>query len=324
MFTEHVTGRLQVLLGAALISFSPIFVKLSAVPPGISGFYRTFFGGTILLVIVLARRQSFRAGPRTYLAIAACGLTFALDLRVWHSSIGYLGPGLATLLGNFQVFFLTLYGVLFLRERPRLRFLAAAPLGLAGIALLAGIDPSRLDPSARVGFLLGLGTAFAYSLYIVLLRVTRTTERSLSPLANICVISLTSAFLLGAGELARGEDFGIPNGTSWFALVSYGVFGQVLGWVLISRGLPRVRSSFAGLLLLLQPTLAYVWEILIFSKRMTWMEFWGAVIAVSAIYLGSTSRAARGGLRTAVADRANGEPPQQPRPSKSHSPFRSR
>jgi hypothetical protein len=46
--------------------------------------------------------------------VCACGLFFALDLFCWHASILHIGPGLATIIDNFQVFVLTTVGILFL------------------------------------------------------------------------------------------------------------------------------------------------------------------------------------------------------------------
>jgi len=86
------------------------------------------------------------------------------------------------------------------------------------------------------------------------------------------------------------ESFVIPDVQSWFALVGYGLFPQVLGWVLISKGLPKIEASRAGLILLLQPTFAFVWDILFFSRATTLLELLGALIALFAIYLGVTEK----------------------------------
>ncbi|CAO0819763.1 hypothetical protein DFAR_1110033 [Desulfarculales bacterium] len=42
---------------------------------------------------------------------------FALELTFWHRSIHLLGSGLATILAEFQVFFLAGFGALFFGER---------------------------------------------------------------------------------------------------------------------------------------------------------------------------------------------------------------
>ena len=61
----------------------------------------------------------------------------------------------------------------------------------------------------------------------------------------------------------------------------------VLGYLLIVSSLPQVSTTEAGLALLLQPTLSFVWDVLFFARPMTPMELVGAAIAIGAIYLGS-------------------------------------
>ena len=57
--------------------------------------------------------------------------------------------------------------------------------------------------------------------------------------------------------------------------------------VLIASSLPRVSPTEAGLALLLQPTLSFIWDVLFFARPVTTTELIGAVIALAAIYLGS-------------------------------------
>ncbi len=70
-------------------------------------------------------------------------------------------------------------------------------------------------------------------------------------------------------------------------LLALGVIGQVLAWVLMSGGLPRVRRSLAGLTLLLQPLLASVWDVLFFRHPVTALQAAGAAVTLGAIYLGT-------------------------------------
>ena len=55
----------------------------------------------------------------------------------------------------------------------------------------------------------------------------------------------------------------------------------------IASSLPRVSTTEAGIALLLQPTLSFVWDVLFFARPMSATELLGAAIALAAIYLGS-------------------------------------
>jgi drug/metabolite transporter (DMT)-like permease len=53
-----------------------------------------------------------------------------------------------------------------------------------------------------------------------------------------------------------------------------------------------MEASRAGLLLLLQPTGAFIWDILIFTRPTSGIEYFGAGLALTAIYLGNTTKKA--------------------------------
>ncbi|MGH8281010.1 MAG: EamA family transporter, partial [Gammaproteobacteria bacterium] len=58
----------------------------------------------------------------------------------------------------------------------------------------------------------------------------------------------------------------------------------------ISSSIHKVRASQVGLILLLQPVCAFMWDVLFFGRRFTAVEIVCAVLALAAIYLGSVRR----------------------------------
>lgn len=281
-------ASLQVMVGAVLISFSGVYVKLAHVSPTVSGFYRVFIGGVILLIITMLKRERlWKSLPCFGLGIF-CGFVFALDLFVWHKSIHYIGPGLATILANFQVFLLALFGVLVLGEKIRLRLILAIPLAIAGLFMIVGTDWNHLGEGYRIGIFLGLGAAVCYAGYVLTLRKLQSGDPPLSPMANLVIVSLSTAIFLAAEVWHEGDTFAIPDARSFFSLSAYGVFSQAIGWIMISRGLRNVRASVAGLLLLLQPSLAFVWDMLFFDRTAGGGSVTGAALAIAAIYMGMT------------------------------------
>jgi drug/metabolite transporter (DMT)-like permease len=274
--------------GSVMISFSAVFVKLAHVGPMGSAFYRVFIGGLALLAIALVTRCNRPRGG--WILPAACGLIFALDLGFWHLSIHSIGPGLATVLANFQVFVLAGIGVFFLRERVTGRFLLSIFLALAGIFLLVGPGWAKVSDAWRLGVIFGLATALAYSVYLLLLRRLQTGQNLGELTWNLALVSLWTALFLIPAVLFMDEGFRIPDGRSLLSLTAYGLVGQVVGWMLISRNLPRVRVSTAGLVILLQPTLAFAWDMLFFGRPTTVLDLAGASLAIGAIYLGVTRK----------------------------------
>ncbi len=281
--------QVRLFVGAALISLSPVWVRLVDVSPTTSGFYRVFFGGLALAIYLLATRRSMALSRRVWIALAAATLFFSADLWFWHRSILYIGPGLSTLLANFQVFIMMFAGIVFLKQKPHARQIVAVPLAILGLALIVGLDWSDLPSDYRIGVVLGLLTACAYAGYLLSLRASRCDATDRLPTREVFVVSIATAAVLGALAVGEGETLALSaEDFGW--LLGYGVLSHCIGWLLIASSLQHVSTTEAGIALLLQPTLSFVWDVLIFDRAMTVEELIGASIALFAIFLSASAR----------------------------------
>ena len=275
------------LLGATLISFAGVFVKLVDAGPTAAAFYRMLFGGLVLAAYVLARGERVRprGKPLAFMALAAA--LFAADLFFFHRSIHYVGVGLATLLAALQVFVLAVVGIFAFGEPLRLRTAASIVLAVAGLVVLVGIDWLTLAPQYRLGVVFGVVTAACYASYLLALRGSRGHGASTSLAGNMAVISLGCAALLAAVVVLEGGSFALASSRDLGLLFLYGATGQALAWVLISRSIATVPASLVGLALLLQPALSFVWDIVFFARAFTPAEAGGAAMVLTAIWLGA-------------------------------------
>jgi drug/metabolite transporter (DMT)-like permease len=273
--------------GAALISLSPVWVALVSVSPTTSGFYRVSIGTVALALFLVLTGRRLDLSRRAWAILMLASAFFALDLFFWHRSIVYAGPGLATLLANFQVFIMMLAGMVLLRQKPRPVQLIAAPLALIGLGMIVGLDWRSLPQDYRLGVVFGLLTAVVYAGYLLSLRASRADSEYLMPTREVAVISAVCAVFLGITVIAEGGSLVIPTWTDAGWLLGYGVLSHTIGWLLIASSLPQVSTTEAGLALLLQPTLSFAWEVLLFDRPLQPIEFAGAALALFAIYLGS-------------------------------------
>ena len=282
-------ARLRLFIGAALISLSPVWVRLTDVSPSVSGFYRVFFGGAALVIFLLLTRKRLQFSKQAWRLLIIASVFFMLDLWFWHRSIFYIGPGLSTLMANFQVFFMMLAGMLFLRQMPTPMQMVAVPLALFGLSLIVGFDWSGLSKDYQLGIIFGVLTAVTYAGHLLFLRQARVGSQYRVPARELAVVSVLAMAMLAVSILIEGESFAIPGYEDLGWLVAYGVLSHCIGWLFIASSLSEVSTVEAGLALLLQPTLSFVWDVLIFDRQMATAEFVGAGIALSAIYLGFRS-----------------------------------
>lgn len=280
---------LRVGAGAVLISFSPVFVAVAHAGPTAVAFYRLAVGGAILVALFALGRRALPS-RRTSTLAAVCGLLLGTDLVTWHHAIRAIGPGMATMLSNFEVLCVAAFAIVVLRERPSWRFGLGVALATIALVLVFGEEWGGVGPAYRWGVFFGLLTAVLYAAFLLTLRAAQLRTAAPSPVATLMVLSLVGAAALAVAVPLSGESFTIPDLGTGLALAGYGLVSQVLGWLLITNGLPGVSASRAGLLLLLQPFLAVVWDAAFFGRATTPRDVLGVLAALAAIYLGSVSR----------------------------------
>lgn len=279
---------LMMLAGASVIGTNSILVRVSQVGPTEAAFWRMLLGGAMLLGLLAGLRRLRWPGIASAAWLALPAAAFAIDLWMWHRSIAAVGPGLATLLANFQVFLMVLAGVWLFGERIGPRFAAGLALAFGGTWLLVGRDWPAFGGDYRIGVWLGLATGVAYATFNLTLRHAQRRQSAGGTEQALALMSLLCAVMLGGMVLVEGGSFAIPGPASLVALLALGLTGQVLGWVLIGRALPVLPASLSGLLLLLQPTVSFGLDVLLFDRPTAAWDWLGVAGALVGIFLAST------------------------------------
>ncbi|MCG8465256.1 MAG: DMT family transporter [Xanthomonadales bacterium] len=290
-FTLGATSSLA--LGALFISLAAPIVKATQVDPNIAAVFRMFFGALALLLLMLGQSRWRSGWQHGWSSSALIAFFFALDLWFWHRSIHWIGPGLATLLANFQVFLLPIAGFVLQSERPGPRFIGGLTLAALGLSLLFGLSWSEFSSINRWGVIYGLLTAMAYSAYILSLRYFQSKPNAPAAAARLFQVCVWCAALLALSTWDIRQEYLTISTQDWLLLAALGVVCQVFGWLLITRGLPGVAAAIAGLLLLLQPALSLGWDFLFFGLSLGMWQLLGVVLALLGIYIGSVRLAGK-------------------------------
>lgn len=244
---------LAAVLGALTIAFSAIFVRLADVTPGTAAVFRCAYALPPLLALAMweERRYGPRAGGQRRLAWIA-GAFFAADLVLWHHAIEQVGAGLATVLGNTQVVFVSLAAWLILGERPGARVVASVPVVMIGVVLISGvIGGGAFGRDPVLGVMFGIGTGIAYAGFLLVQRrANADRRRPAGPLFDASLSATVSSLVIG---LPLGGVDLVPSWPAhgWLFLLAIGV--QVGGWLLISISLPRLPAAITSVVLTLQP-----------------------------------------------------------------------
>ena len=283
---NSIKGSLSILSGAFLISFSPVFVNLVSIEPTVSGFYRMLFGSIALFIIYLIKNNEnpLRKNISKFIVLGA--ILFSLDLWFWHRSVIYVGPGLSTLLANFQILILPFLALIFFNQKTQRIQIFSIFLGLLGLFLITGQSWDIAGNNYKLGVLFGLLTAISYAGYIISIkRIDHNAAVNSDPIFNLLFISLISAGLLFLFSIIEQVPLEIKSSSELIWMIFYGLFSHVLGWFFILNGLQKISAVTAGIILLTQPILSYVWDFIIFKKVILPIEYFGIVSVLLAMII---------------------------------------
>ncbi len=201
-------------LGALVIAFSGILVRLAEVSPSTAAFFRCAYALPLLGALAWVERRRYGARSRRDRLLAfGAGVFFAADLVTWHYSIDAVGAGLATVLGNVQVVLVGLIAWAALGERPENRTLAAIPIVFLGVVLISGvIGVGAYGDDPALGAVYGTFTAITYALFILILRQGNSDIRR--PAGPLFDATLTGALFSGLAGVAIGDMDWAPGAES--------------------------------------------------------------------------------------------------------------
>jgi drug/metabolite transporter (DMT)-like permease len=287
--------RITALVGIITISFSAILVRLADVAPATAGLFRAAYALPVLYVLRRLAGDD-RSWPERRIALLA-GVLLTADIALWHTAIGLIGAGMATVVVNTQVLWVGAGAWLLHKEKPTGTAFIVVPVVLVGVALIGGIaSTDAYGSNPALGALLSVIGGMFYSAFLLLFRHANAGRGPTSGPMYDATLVIAVLFLVG-GWL----DPGFAVAPSWPAhgwLIALGVLIHTGGWLLIATALPRLPALDTSVMLLLQPALTLVWAMIIFSERLAVAQLVGVLL----VLVGIGAAAIRGVVRPAAAD----------------------
>lgn len=263
-------------LGAMAIAFSGILVRLAHVEPATAAIFRCAYALPALGLIALLERRAHGPRPAAQVRLAMlAGVFLALDLVIWHHTIGLVGAGLATVLGNTQVVIVAFLAWLVLGERPPGRTLLALPVVLGGVVLISGVvGTGAYGSNPGLGVILGLVVGLAYAAFLIVLRRGNADlRRPAGPLFDATLIGALASLVIG---LPLGEVNLVPSWPAHGWLLTLALTSQVVGWLIISVSLPRLPAALTSVILTLQPVASVMLAMVLLGEAPSGIQLLGA------------------------------------------------
>ena len=244
------------------------------------------------LILLVKDPSGFRIALRDLPLFLGLGLgSVLLFTNCYFTAISMMPLSTAAILLYTSPIWIMLMSVLVFHEELNTRKLLALALAFGGCVLVSGISGGGLTAG---GLLIGLGAGFGYGLYSILATIAL---RRYSP---ITVTSYTFLFAaIGSLLISHpGEIVPIiaaapsPAGLLLFCLLT-ALVTAVVPFLTYTLGLQTVEASQAGILATIEPLVATLIGVIIFSEPLTLAAGLGILLILAAVILLNLGRRAK-------------------------------
>lgn len=253
-------------LGAHLTTFQIAFVR--------------YGGAAIWLALYIVLVKAHWPLRRNWRRHVLRGVLMVTTACLFFYAVTHLPLAIATALAMSAPIYVSLFGIIFLRERPSPILGLAIMLGVAGSAVMViGGDGGDAATTDITGWIAGLLAPIAYAAAIVLLKHHSDDE-------NAAALSLSTAAVAAAVLLPVAvADFAMPSAGAWLLMGLIGLLGAS-GIVLLTIGLRTTPASSFAVVDYVSLLWAALFGFLFFSE-VPEARFWiGGALIVAACALG--------------------------------------
>ncbi len=236
------------------------------------------------LVLFIKDRAGFKISPGDIPLFLGLGFGSILFFTVcYFTAITMMTLSTAAILLYTSPVWIMLMSVLFFHEKLNRRKLTALALAFAGCVLVSGISGEGIT---LTGLLVGLGSGIGYGLYSILGTI------ALRRYSSYTVTTYTFMFAAaGSWIICRPADmfYKFSNAADLgFLMIFCGLTAlitAVIPFLAYTLGLERVEASKAGIIATVEPMVATIIGIVIFSEPLTIMSAAGILLILSAVVI---------------------------------------
>jgi drug/metabolite transporter (DMT)-like permease len=294
----YLYALLAALLFGANGSVTKVVIEAGLSPTQLTQF-RTLGVAIIAGLVLLATdRQAFRISRRQVMVMAVLGVTgVALLQASYAAAIQLLPVGIALLVEYTAVLMVALVAFFFLREKVRARIWIAIGCVLIGLAIVARVWNSSLNP---LGILLGFVAAVSLTIYFVVgeRQVTATSPMAVAfwtmSFAALFWAFFSSWWTIGPALFAHPVSLGgnlaalvVPV---WVPLAWNVLLGSFAPFLLSFLALQRMTATAAGVIASSEVVFAFLVAFLWLREGLDTVQIVGAVIVLVGIVLAQTAR----------------------------------
>ena len=236
------------------------------------------------LLLLIKDNSGFRIALRDLPLFLGLGFGSILFFTIcYFSAITIMPLSTAAILLYTSPIWIMLMSVLFFREKLNRIKLIALALAFAGCVLVSGISGEGLT---LTGLLLGLGSGIGYGLYSILGTIALRKYSPYTVTTYTFLFAAAGSWLVcqPADMISKFSAAENQTGLLLFCVLT-GLVTAVIPFLAYTLGLRTVEASRAGILATIEPLVATLVGIIVFSEPLTLLSGLGIVLILAAVVL---------------------------------------
>jgi drug/metabolite transporter (DMT)-like permease len=273
-------------------SFLFIKVAVDGLTPTTVAWARIALGAAVLYAILRhqgGRIPVDRTSLRHYAVAATIGNIVPFTLLAWGEQ--HITSALTAVLNASTPLFTAVFAAIGLSERLRPVQIAGLALGMAGVAVAAGLGASDLEGSSTAGALASILAGAAYGIAFVYMRRHLVSYPPIVAATGQLATGAVMLFPLAA--LTSILDGVSVTPTRLGAILALGAIGTGLAYVLNYRIIGDLGPTKASLVTYVIPVVAVVVGIVVLDEPFEWRLVVGGLLTVGGIAAVNAKRPAR-------------------------------
>ena len=246
---------------------------------------RVILAALIFCLLLLVKDPSgFRIAVKDILLFLGLGFGSILFFTVcYFTAITMMPLSTAAILLYTSPIWIMLMSVLFFREKLTGQKILALLLAFAGCVLVSGISGEGMSLK---GLLIGLGAGFGYGLYSILGTVALRRYSPYTVTTWTFVFAAVGSWLIcrPADMLAKFAAAENLPGLILFCILT-ALVTAVIPFLAYTLGLRTVEASRAGILATVEPMVATLFGVLVFSEPLTLLSALGMLLILASVIL---------------------------------------
>lgn len=275
-------GYLLAAVSSATYGMNPLFsLPLYADSMSVDSvlFFRYLFAVPMVALMVKSRGRSFSVSRNEILPLLLVGVFFVLSSITLFRSYHYMDSGIASTILFVYPVMVALIMALFFKEKIALQTWACIALALGGVGLLyKAPDGATLS---FVGIMFVLGSALAYTLYIVAINKSVLKD---TPSVKVTFYVILLGFLVfSVLAIVNG---GVDTPTRWYLwldIFAFALLPTVLSMYCATKAIVYIGSTATAILGALEPLTAVFFGVTLFGETLGGRDIAGLVLIIVSV-----------------------------------------